>query len=585
MAAAAINTRKMRYTGGAMRSLKHGNLNPILDFGSAEEFSSEEPFTSRDWFRKEHELRPPNLTDQVKHKIGRYPLTSKLASWVIDAFVNYRPSGDAVNLVRPFAAEFHGLLEKERANSTGFHDLNLVELTYQVSIEVAGEILIAATRNGDAADLEVQYHSSHAARDEHFVPWGRLLTGLDCEPPIISQFPFYLMMCQAFSFEANSSRENYVYSALTGVDWAKGKNAYSDRFQEFEDRARAAVPLLDDKLSGEDRSFWRIALGYLSAVNKTENAKEFSAPRSSHIKTNMDPYVLMAARAFDTIGSAFMCSDGAAYHDNAGMDSQLGSALPNDIMDLHMDIMTGETRNLLRLLYPNGQTMKQAIQSMATAFSGMLCEVFRGHKRARFDGREDGRISATSPPYSFCRSGHRRIFETMEAYITKYPDFWNWVWDIYDLAKTQITEAGLDELLVGALYRSINQTPLPDSKRNHFFDTYFELIENGNGQLQAKDFLGVKGELSELLRELYSLWHDQLLAGDKKVGWGREFDIKSDALLGQAGEILSAKGGINDEVYKFAIAYGRLSMGLPYIAYHAIDAIILVHGVVHLPAS
>lgn len=420
-AASPINTRKMRYTGVALHCLKSGSLGPVPEASYPEDFASQQPFSSRNWSNRDNEPHPPRCSADLRHRIGQYPLTSKLASWVVDAFVKYRPSAVGTDLVLPFSTEFHKVLEEERAVSTGFHDLNLVELTYQVTLEVGGEILLAATKNGNAADVQAEYHSSRAARDDHFAPWGKLLTGLVCDPPIISQFPFYLMMCQSFSFETESSRENYVYSALTGVDWAKGKNAYSDRFKAFEEHARAAVPNLSDRLSGEDRSFWRISLAYLDGMNKIENARKFTTPRHSYIKTGMDPYLLMAVRGFDTIGSAYMCSDGAAYLDNPGMDSLIGSALPNDVMDLHTDIITGETRNLLRLLYPNGQTIDESIQTMSTLFSGMLCELFRGHKRARFQGREDGRIAATSPPYSFCRARHRHIFEVMESYSTKYP--------------------------------------------------------------------------------------------------------------------------------------------------------------------
>jgi hypothetical protein len=483
-------------------------------------------------------------------------------------------------LVRPFSAEFHEVLNTERAASTGFHDLNLVELTYQLTLEIGGEILIAATENGNAADILPEYHSSHAARDDHFAPWGKLLTGLVCDPPIISQFPFYLMMCQSFGLETESSRENYVYSALTGVDWAKGKNVYSDRFRAFEKLARAAVPNLDDKLSGQDRSFWRISLAYLDAMNKIENSRDFTTPKGSFIKTELDPYLLMAVRGFDTIGSAYMCSDGAAYLDNAGMDSLIGSALPNDVMDLHTDILTGETRNLLRLLYPNGQSMEQAMATMSTVFSGMLCELFRGHKRARFEGREDGRIAATSPPYSFCRARHRRIFEIMELYVAKYPQFWDWTWQIYHAAKEQVTEAGLNELLIGALHRGIDQGSLQDSTYNGFYNVYFDMIENGQTTAKLNKSLGVQNEVADVAREIHDLWHTQLQSADKEPGWGRRFDERSDALFKQVGELLGDKECITHEVYRFAIAYGRLSMALPYIAYHTIDAIIIAEGIV-----
>lgn len=161
-------------------------------------------------------------------------------------------------------------------------------------------------------------------------------------------------------------------------------------------------------------------------MNACENARRFKAPRQAAIQHGLDPDLVIAARAFDTIGSAYMSRDGAAWLDDQGMDSLVGSAVPNDIMDLHTDIFTGETRNLLRLLYPPGMDITQAMQTTSTVLSSMLCEIFRGHYRARMDNREDGRISSTSPPYSFCRARHRKIFETLEMYIKSYPQFWDW---------------------------------------------------------------------------------------------------------------------------------------------------------------
>ncbi|KAG6010706.1 hypothetical protein E4U43_008546 [Claviceps pusilla] len=578
-----IRTHKMRYTSKALESFQSGATGLVQHNGHSAGHDPHELFSSREWNKDDQQTRPPQKSAAVKRQLGKYPLTSAMAAWVYDVFAKYKPSQEALDLVRPFSAELHGVFIKEHAASRGWHDLRMMELMYQVSLEVGGEILIAATANGHAVSAKAEFHSSRAARDDHFSPWGKLLTGLVCEPPIISQFPFYLMTCQAFGFERESSQEDYVYSALTGMDWVKGKNAYSNSFMSFEKSARAAVPNLDDRLSGQDRSFWRVSLAYLDAMNKAENSRDFTTPRHSYIKTGLDPYLLMAVRGIDTIGTAYMCSDGAAYLDDAGMDSLIGSALPNDVMDLHTDISTGETRNLLRLLYPNGQSIEQTVRTMSTVLSGMLCETFRGHKRARFEGREDGRISATSPSYSFCRARHRRIFETLEVYSSKYDRFWDWTWEIYRLAKEQSTEAGLNELLVDALHRGIDQkTCLPETEPRPvpFFDLYFDMVEAGERQMRVKQPLGVCSQLADITREIYSLWHTQLLDPNKKPGWGREFDNKSDLLLKQAGDLLGSMGtGITDDMYKFAIAFGRLSMGLPYIAYHAIGAIIMAYGV------
>lgn len=161
-------------------------------------------------------------------------------------------------------------------------------------------------------------------------------------------------------------------------------------------------------------------------MNNCENSKPFKTPRTAHIPHELDHDLVIAARALDTIGSAFMCRDGAAWLDNKGMDSLIGTGLMNDVMDLHIDILTGETRNLLRLLYPPSDNISFAMQTASIILSSALCEVFRAHLRARLHNREDGRISSTSPSYSFSRARHRKIFETLELYLNKYEDFWDW---------------------------------------------------------------------------------------------------------------------------------------------------------------
>lgn len=151
-----------------------------------------------------------------------YALTSDIAPWVKEALASYEPIPSVLELAKPFSAEFHDVLDLERTSYMGFHDLDAIELTYQCTLEIGAAILLAADDTDDPIQLSIgaQLHASLAGGDDHFTSWGRLLTGLDCDPPITVQFPFYLMMCQAFSFEPVGQREDYIYSALTGVDWA-----------------------------------------------------------------------------------------------------------------------------------------------------------------------------------------------------------------------------------------------------------------------------------------------------------------------------------------------------------------------------
>lgn len=71
-----------------------------------------------------------------------------------------------------------------------------------------------------------------------------------------------------------SSHKNYIHSALTGVNWLKGKNAYSGHSEALKEHAYAAVPNLQDELSGQDRSFIASLSRILNAMNKVENARD-----------------------------------------------------------------------------------------------------------------------------------------------------------------------------------------------------------------------------------------------------------------------------------------------------------------------
>lgn len=173
--------------------------------------------SGRVWLENEYKSRPPERA-RTRH-IGTYALTTEVSPWVKNALGRYQPTSEVLDLVGPFAAELHAVCERERETSSGLHDLDMIELTYQNTLEVSAAILLAADNTEDPVDLSIQLHASRAGGDDHFKSWGRLLTGLECDPPIIVQFPFYLMMCQAFTFEPTSHREDYVYAAMTGVDW------------------------------------------------------------------------------------------------------------------------------------------------------------------------------------------------------------------------------------------------------------------------------------------------------------------------------------------------------------------------------
>ena len=144
-----------------------------------------------------------------------------------------------------------------------------------------------------------------------------------------------------------------------------------------------------------------------------------------------------------------------------------------------------------------------------------------------------------------------------------------------------MTEAALAEPLICGLKRATTNDPLPSAPTNNFFHLWYDMVEDGSSQLSKPRPLGVSEDLAPVTRSIHSLWHTEFRnVGNEKPGWGREFDYKSDMLLGEAGEILSRRGSVGEDAYRFTIAYGRLSMSLPYIAYHTVDAIIMAFGAI-----
>jgi hypothetical protein len=113
-------------------------------------------------------------------------------------------------------------------------------------------------------------------------------------------------MCQSFSLGPLQTREDYVYCSdgrglgkhscpQTSLPQfyaspanhtrkqIRGQGKFSRRVAAFEKLARNAVPTLDDMESGDNRSFWRLTLGYLQAMTGTENVRPFRSPRGAEI--------------------------------------------------------------------------------------------------------------------------------------------------------------------------------------------------------------------------------------------------------------------------------------------------------------
>jgi hypothetical protein len=131
-----INTRKMRYTSDALAAFKASSVYTdthtcTLCTESGVCKSNADIYSNRIWSNMQHKPDNPLEPKASDRNIGEYPFTSELASWVKNTMTNFEPDSQVLDLVKPFSAELHKAIDAERRSSSGLHDLNVIELTYQ----------------------------------------------------------------------------------------------------------------------------------------------------------------------------------------------------------------------------------------------------------------------------------------------------------------------------------------------------------------------------------------------------------------------------------------------------------------------
>lgn len=136
-----MNIEQMRYTPQAMAAFKasehyhdvdHHSCNFCNSKGLAHETKAD-AYSTRRWFQAsdETQILTPSKLPPTERNIGEFPLTSELSPWVTKAMATFDPGSELLNRVKPFSQKLHNAIEAERRTSTGLHDLNLIELTYQ----------------------------------------------------------------------------------------------------------------------------------------------------------------------------------------------------------------------------------------------------------------------------------------------------------------------------------------------------------------------------------------------------------------------------------------------------------------------
>jgi hypothetical protein len=125
-------------------------------------------YSGRVWLQSAYEHGKPK-PGNMRH-IGKFALTTEVAPWIMKALSTHKPSPEVLVLIKPYAQQYHDSIEQERATTTGLHDIDSIELTYQCTLEICAAILLAADETDEPGKwvtvsgrlrFKTQNHSTH----------------------------------------------------------------------------------------------------------------------------------------------------------------------------------------------------------------------------------------------------------------------------------------------------------------------------------------------------------------------------------------------------------------------------------------
>ena len=122
-------------------------------------------YPGRVWIQSAYKHGEPR--PGITRHIGKFALTTEVAPWVLNALSTHKPSPEVLELVKAYAQQYHDSIEQERATTTGLHDIDAIELTYQCTLEICAAILLAADKTDEPGKCVILLETLRFQTENH----------------------------------------------------------------------------------------------------------------------------------------------------------------------------------------------------------------------------------------------------------------------------------------------------------------------------------------------------------------------------------------------------------------------------------
>ncbi|KAG0248906.1 hypothetical protein BGZ95_007792, partial [Linnemannia exigua] len=211
-------------------------------------------------------------------------------------------------------------------------------------------------RTGDGrgfADAKALAAKARPGAGGHLGRWGRLITGIELDPPLLSLIPLYGYAVAVLLDAPKAPKEVYAAPVLTGSDWGlwdqEDVQPEASGYRNTCAVIARAVAALDDV----DMQEIGKSLPIIAFIDRTSHLSKLhdGQPTAQEVKiaTTMSVDEILLFRAVDSTAMGYLPAAMPLVFDDSMVAGLIMSGLINDIYDLATDVVSGERRNALRL--------------------------------------------------------------------------------------------------------------------------------------------------------------------------------------------------------------------------------------------
>ncbi|KAF9948252.1 hypothetical protein BGZ72_009804 [Mortierella alpina] len=287
---------------------------------------------------------------------------------------------------------------------------------------------VVAGRTGHAggfADAVALAAGARPGAGRHLGRWGRLITGIELDPPLLSLIPMYGYAVTVLVGAPKVPKEAYAAPVLTGSDWGlwdqedtqTKASGYRNTCTVI---ARAIANLEDGDMRDIGKSLPIIA--FTDRMCKlSEVHDERPIVQEVKLATAMSVDEILLFRALDSTAVGYLPAGLPLVFDDSMVAGLILSGIINDIYDLPADVATGECKNALRLL-PWADDYESCLAQMGGIMQAMIAEIRELRGKHGEHVHPGAGLAVASFAYSLSRSKERGVCATVGLAAERWPE-------------------------------------------------------------------------------------------------------------------------------------------------------------------